>query len=255
MTVYFFFGRVLPERAVVVQTPELSLQVRAPDVSEGQLRIAIDWSQVTAQFTSPGDVKNIYTLRNLVEDGARRLLDMIGYCHGFGYDVEITQAVNTATSEKWVFGIDVPAVSESAKNAGVEFADLARVAGTSGVGEYLATALADLREALKNPSETGFHCYRAIETLRNACSARSVPTPQTDSAKWQAFREKYGVSRNEIMAVKHWADRVRHGHAPEIITDGERATLLQGTWSIANRFVLSEARANSQSEETGPEGK
>jgi hypothetical protein len=249
-----FFGRVVPERAVVVRAPELSSQVHAPDVSAGQLRIAIDWSQVTAYFTSTGEVKNVYTLRNVVEDGARRLLDMIGYCHGLGYDVDITQAVNTATSEKWVFGIDVPAVSDSATKAGVEFADLARVAGMGGVGEYLATALADLREALKNPSETGFHCYRAVEALRNACSAHAVPTPKTDSAKWRAFREKYGVSRNEIMDIKHWADRVRHGHAPEVITDGERATLLQGAWSIVNRFVLIEARPNKQFEQTGPEG-
>ena len=243
---YIFVGKVLPERALL-DTPEISFSTfGAADVSDGELRVVVLKSQITARFTTPGRVDNVHTLRNIVEDAVRSLLDVVGYCYGLGYDVEIVQAVNTSTSETHVFGIDIGAVAGFAKAAGIGFADVWKLTATDGAGQYLKAALADLREATKSAKETGFHCYRAVESLRNSCASRQDPVPKTDAAAWELFRTTYSVGRHEIMAIKAFADDVRHGAAAKPITDAERADLFRGTWDIVSRYVLHEMKSASQ---------
>jgi len=240
---YIFVGKVLPERALL-DTPEVSFSTfGAADVSDGELRVVVLKSQITARFTTSGRVDNVYTLRNIVEDAVRGLLDVVGYCYGLGYDVEIVQAVNASTSETHVFGIDIGAVTGFAKGAGIGFADVWKLTAGAGAGQYLKAALADLREATKSPKETGFHCYRAVETVRNACASRQESAPKTDAAAWELFRTTYSVSRQEIMAIKAFADDVRHGATARPITDAERAELFRGTWDIATRYVQNEMRS------------
>ena len=67
--------------------------------------------QISVRFLASGEVRNILTLRNIVEDAARMLVDVAGYFTGYGYDAEIVQAVRSNTSEKYVFGIDVPTLA------------------------------------------------------------------------------------------------------------------------------------------------
>lgn len=65
---YIFVGKVLPERALL-DTPEVSFSTfGAADVSDGELRVVVLKSQITARFTTSGRVDNVYTLRNIVED-------------------------------------------------------------------------------------------------------------------------------------------------------------------------------------------
>ena len=112
---------------------------------------------------------------------------------------------------------------------------------------YEVPGAALFREATMDPEQTGFHCYRAVESHRNACASQQDPIPGKDKA-WPLFRTTYSVSREDIDALKAFADDVRHGEPTRPgstrppITDSQRAGLLQEAWDIVARYVLHEAK-------------
>jgi hypothetical protein len=237
---YILAGRVIPERALL-DISEVQLQVLASeDVPKGDLFIEVIKSQISVRFLASGEVRNIFTLRNIVEDAARMLLDVTGYFAGYGYDAEIVQAVRSNTSEKYVFGIDVPALAAVCEKAGIAINDIFAVLSKPD-GYYLRRALADVREAIKSPKDTGFFCYRAIESLKNCCAVRNGTSAEKDDA-WELFRKTYSITKQQIMDIKAFADPVRHGNYVQAkpMSDKDRAGIFNSAWEIINKFILNE---------------
>jgi hypothetical protein len=237
---YVFYGRVVPERALI-DIAEVGFGIPASsDVPAGKLFIEIIKSQISARYLGDDEVKNLFTLRNIVEDAVRTLLDIAGYYAGYGYDAEIVQLVRPSSPEKLVFGIDVPALSGLVKRAGITMNDIFHLLSKP-EGSYLRHALADTREAIKSPRDTGFFCYRAIESLKNCCAIRNNLASDKDQA-WELFRTTYSVDKDEIMSIKTFADPVRHGNSMEAkpLSDGKRAEIFEKTWNIINQYILKE---------------
>jgi hypothetical protein len=237
---YIFTGRVIPERALL-DISEVQLKVLAfEDVPEGDLFIEVIKSQIFVRFLTSGEVRNIFTLRNIVEDAVRMLLDGAGYFAGYGYDAEIVQVVRSNTGEKYVFGIDVPTLAGVCEKAGITVNDIFTALSKTD-GHYLRHALADVRGAIKSPRDTGFFCYRAIESLKNCCATRNGVPPDKDDA-WELFRNSCSVLKQQIMNIKAFADPVRHGNYLQArpMTDKDRADVLKGTWEIINKYILNE---------------
>lgn len=234
---YFLSGRVIPERALL-DIGEAKFVISGSDeVPEGTLTIEIIASQILARFEAEVTVQNLFTLRNAVERHSRILLDVAGFFYGYSYDVEIIQLVDSGNQQKIVFGIDVPVLDELVQSSGIEISDVF-YAITKPDGHYLSEAFSDLRESIKNPRDTGFFCYRAIETLKNRVAKDKGLDLKRENG-WEAFREEYGISRSEIMLVKKYADLVRHGPTDRLvsISDTERAKLLTGTWKIVIAYL------------------
>lgn len=250
---YIFSGRVLPERAPLY-TGEFSAKVSPSDgVPEGNLSIQITASQVAARFVCADAVTNIHTLRNIVEDATRTLLDSIGFHRGYAYDLEIVQMIRPNWSEGRVFGINVPVLAEACGQAGLELQDIvAKLAVPDGA--YLRHSLADLREAIKSPRDTGFFCYRAIESLKN-CVAAGNGVSSEDGKGWTLFRESYSIDKREIDAIKEFADPARHGDLSEVkqLTDDARSRIFTTTWRIVARFILKGLRL-SEVDQAIPKG-
>jgi hypothetical protein len=244
---YILTGRVIPERALL-DISEVKFKIPASeDVPEGDLFIEIIKSQISVRFLASSEVRNVFTLRNTVEDRARMLLDVVGYFHGYGYDAEIVQVLRSNASEKQVFGIDVPALAGVCENAGVTVDDVF-AALSKADGYYFRHALADVREAIRSPKDTGLFCYRAIESLKNCCATRNGLSPDKDDA-WELFRSTYSIPKQQIMDIKTFADPVRHGNYMQAkpMSDKDRADVFKDTWGIINRFILNEkAAASSQ---------
>lgn len=240
MSVHILTGRVLPERATI-DIGQLRFQiVETSDVSQGDLSVEIVHSQIFAKFTTAGAVANIFTLRNIVEDAVRALLDIVGYVHGYGYDADIVQYIppEEAGTSSYVFGINIPAIADSCTQAGVSVdAVLAAVAKQNGY--YVRQALADVREAIKNPNNTAFFCYRAIEALKNGYGHNRGESVNSDAA-WERFRNHYALSKDTIMQIKSFADPIRHGNYAETppMSDSDRATIFKDTWNIINQYVV-----------------
>ncbi len=91
--VYIFAGRVIPERALIDASEVKFGVVQSDDVPEGQVYVQIVRSQISARYLGSGEVNNVFTLRNIVEDAVRVVLDVAGFHFGYGYDAEIVQMV------------------------------------------------------------------------------------------------------------------------------------------------------------------
>ena len=234
---YTFFGKVLPERALI-EIREVLFEVSgSDDVPEGQLYVAILKSQIIARYVAATAVGNVFSLRNMVDDAVRRLLDAVGYVNGWAYDIDIIEAVRSIDRQTWVFGIDIPALNGVAEKAGVAPQDVITMLNLP-QGWAVRQAMADVREAMKSSTDTGLFCYRAIESLKQGFAERMSLDPDRT---WEDFRNAYGIAKDDIMLVKGFADAARHGAALQTsISDADRASIFTTTWKIVNAFILVE---------------
>lgn len=230
---YTFFGKVHPERCLV-SISELRIKIKTIDGEiDGELVFYISLSQIIAVFSCDKPVQNYYTLRNSVEDFIRTAVDALGYTIGCGYDIEIIEMIDSLGNIPTVFGVGIPAIENSAKDAGVTFQLITNIFRDAR-GTYLMRCLADLREAIRSPENTGFFCYRGIESLRQFFGREKETSD--DKKSWAMLRKELGVDRLDIDNIKKFADPLRHGDRVAM-SDAERAHVFKLTWGIVNRFV------------------
>ena len=230
---YTFFGKVHPERCNVSIAAIQGTIGKPGDALHGVLRYYISLSQVTATFVCDEPIVDIHTLKNHLEDSIRVAIDALGYTIACGYDFEVTQMIDSLGNQPTVFGVGVPVVEKAAAEAGISFKEIMDLYADAR-GTYLQRCLADLREAIRAPKDTGFFCYRAIESLRQFFLHEKGAG--NEKASWELLRTELNVSRDDINVIKHIADPVRHGHGAGIM-DEQRAKVFVMTWKIVNEFV------------------
>jgi hypothetical protein len=137
------------------------------------------------------------------------VLDALGLHLGARLDPEIKGGhvsgvgVTGAVTRMPAFGTeDEPAVSGDI---------LGRTALTGLQNEFLQSALADMRHALRFDSDSPFFCYRALDSLRGHFA--STTDTSSNKASWERLRSELGIDRGEIMELKKFADSRRHGGA------------------------------------------
>lgn len=230
---YTFAGVIHPERAAV-SVSTISFEINAPGAGiVGQLAMTIAVSQLTAVFTSQNQVSDFYTLKNHVADAVHVAVDAFGYVTGRGYDVELVQLIPAESVVPIVFGVGIPALEDNSADPAARFTDLIRLFQDPR-GSYLQRCFADLREAIRSPRDTGFFCFRAIESLRQFFVLEVKA--KSDKESWEMFRTVLAVDRSAIDYVKEFADPARHG-AAKPISDTERAEVFRRTWAIVGHFV------------------
>jgi hypothetical protein len=175
-------------------------------------------SQIISLFETDSLVPNVFRLKNIVSDAVRVEVDTVGFLYGHGYDVEIVQVIRPDSIEPVVFGVDIPTLKPEADMAG-RFTNAMRLFADT-KGAYLQRCLADLREAIRSPRDTGFFCYRAVESLRQFFVAEAGAS--SDRASWELMRSTLKVERSAFDYIKSFADVPRHGGSKGI-SDGERA--------------------------------
>ena len=86
---YFFSGRVFPERADVNIPPlKFKFDIKEAGIT-GTAITSIQASQVMVQFITKNKIENIYTLKNYVEDCIRLQVDVLGYLQACSYDLSL----------------------------------------------------------------------------------------------------------------------------------------------------------------------
>jgi len=230
---YTFFGKAHPERCLV-SIGELRIEIKNTEGEiNGELVFYISLSQIVAVFSCDKQVENYLTLKNSVENLIRTAVDALGYTLACGYDIEIVDMIDSLGNAPIVFGVVIPAIVSSAKDAGVTFLNIIDVFKDAR-GKYLMRCLADLREAIRVPGDTGFFCYRGIESLRQFFIHQEVA--KDDKTSWEMLRTELNVDRSDLDEIKVFADPLRHGDFVAI-SDAERAKVFRLTWSIVNKFV------------------
>lgn len=228
---YTFFGKVLPERADIHVGPfqgELKAQA-----FEGEFCVWVSYSQVTATFSSNKLVDDTNTLKNVMEHIVRSGVDTLGFAVGCGYDVEITSLSDVEGKPPVVYGVFASAIQNRYSDVAATVTHIFELFQDPR-GAYLQRCLADLRQAIRVVSDSGFHCYRAIESLRQFF--RIERNVQDDAQSWEAFRNEVNVNRTDIDFVKGFADPRRHG-GTQPITSSDRDKILETTWNIVDKYV------------------
>jgi hypothetical protein len=96
----------------------------------------------------------------------------------------------------------------------------------------------DLISSMRHADDTGFYCYRAIESLCHHCAVvHGLSTGKKDK-KWQKFREISGCSEQTIRAINAAANPIRHGEVLGITSD-EREKLFNMTWDVVDGYLNS----------------
>jgi hypothetical protein len=228
--VYHFTGVVFPERAPLTFLfgEEVELH-HAASGWKGNVRVSVIASQISVIARSEADL-DIYTLKNLLQETCRGLVDGIGYVAGRGYEVELTAATDVDGGHV-VFGIGVPVLEEAQSERPVS---PERVLELTLAYPWLRRALGELRRAIREPGDTGFHCYRAVESVRQHFR---VSGDTGASASWERMREALNLSEGWIMQLKMFADAQRHGESP-YASDLERAADMTRAWRVVDRFVV-----------------
>ncbi len=235
MHTYLFYGKILPERAQL--SLEFTINFYHPTTkNKGNAEISIVLNQMaTSVYTD--DEWNIFDLRNVVKNIIQSNLAMIGYLKGFAYDLEITRVLNPKLKINYVFGIDIPVIAENRESINIkkELESLRKKThGEAGV--FLNRCFKDFMSAMKNAEDTGFYCYRSLESLRLHCAHTSGLIDQKKEAQWNKFREISQVSENKLREIEVTARGVRHGEMANI-TDSDRAQILKNTWDIIESYI------------------
>jgi hypothetical protein len=230
---YLFYGVVLPERAQLSLGYSLEFSHIASGVT-GKARVSIVLNQV-AVWVDSDHAWDFHDLRNVVLTIVQSHLAMVGYLRGYAYDCEITRVVNREREIDWVFGIDVPCLAGRVKSD-LDYALSTLRAKTTGVnGVYLNRCFADLVSAIKHADDTGFYCYRAIESLRHHCAEVNGLAGDDKAKQWAKFRSVAGCDEQTLREIKAAADPVRHGRVATEVVD--RARLFKITWDVADGYL------------------
>jgi len=233
VTPYIFKGVVLPERASITIGPLRSKFFHPTTGNVGECKLNIVLNQITAWIYSEADW-DIYDLRNIVEQMVLDILSIIGFLKGYAYDVDIRQVLNEDKEIDYVFGIDIPCLED--RNRAIDVGSklremLPQLAGDGGM--FIKRCLNDLTMAMKRPGDTGFYCFRAIETLRQYCKNHYNLVSEAD--QWQQLSKITGYGKDYMEVVREFARPSRHGDAMPI-TSQDREKIFMKTWDIVEAF-------------------
>lgn len=235
MKPYIFQGVVLPERAQLTLQFELGFEHLSSGV-KATAKVSILLNQVVVWIETDHDW-DIFDLRNVVANIVRSQLQIIGYLKGYAYDFELTRVLKQEPPTDYVFGIDIPCLTERGKD--VDFPEAfakVRKKTTGRNGVYLNRCFGDLVSAMKHADDTGFYCYRAIEALRHHCAVVHSIAHESKAAQWQKFREIARCKEETLREIKAAADPVRHGDVVGS-TAADRQRLFTITWDTVDSYI------------------
>ena len=236
MDAYLFSGVILPERAQLMLHNEHRFTHLSSGVS-GSIKISIVYNQVAVWVTSEEHDWNIFDLRNLVKTSVQNQIALVGYLVGYAYDLEITRVLHLEKEIDYVFGIDIPCLAN--RNNGVDIQTLfttlhRKTFGINGV--FLHRCFTDLSLAMRHADDTGFYCYRAIESLFHHCAAVHNISGSSKPVRWAKFREIASCDEETLYFIKGAADPLRHGDVADA-SNADREILFTATWDVVDRYL------------------
>jgi len=236
MTVYILKGIVLPERAQITIFPIKQICIDRTTNKKFEIKLNINLNQITFWVNTDFEWE-LYYLKNMAESHISNILAIVGFINGCAYNIEITQVINEEKSLDFVYGIDIPCIWERNKNVEIndKLNSLFSKISNSGINSiYLSRCFTDLIMGMKHPNDTGFYCYRAIESLRQYCKNKF--NIEKESEQWRKLSEITSYDKEHIQVVKKFADPVRHGDILSI-TDSDRVEIFMRTWDIVEAFL------------------
>lgn len=242
MSTYVFSGELSPKHGV---SPDFSLSTPPMLIKAGdaalcfEVTVSISRSQVSAKVKNLDGNADLLTLRNYVRDAVMSAVDMLNYLWGQGNDVEITSVVKP-NGERIDFNAGIQELHEAQFERPLTLEQLWQVVLKS---QNLRRALENLREAIRSSGNTGFFCYRAVESIRQHFWKEEDGKESKKS--WERLRKTLCIDKNWIDALKLFADEQRHGRVP-YMSEEDRVSAMQHAWKVVDRFCVYLHRGSSQ---------
>jgi hypothetical protein len=231
MEPWTFFGRILPERVPFTFDQPIGYDATVKEHGLAyRAAVNLREGQVIACVTVTAGDTDVHSLRNYLEADVRSIVDLVGYQRGLSFDVEIISAIADVSKSGLVFGTQIPALAQS-RSITNEISNDLIIAVTA--NPSAKAVLANFREAMRMPVETGFFCYRAIEAMMQTMK---VAPDESDGAGWSRLHANLKVDAAYIKAIKAQADDPRHGKV-SAISDAARAEVFKWTDPIISRFL------------------
>lgn len=241
---YQLSGKIHPERVGFTIGTKLPLFVEHREFGiKGKVILEIKNSNIVISFDSENkysssDTENLETLKNILEESVRMIVDSYGYVKSYSYEVEITDIKNSDSSLNYQFGVRGEwNIIKDDKSTNEEFSRILHLFTVPENGT-IANVLADFRRAIKYPSMTASFCFRAIETIRQH-AFEDVSILDNDKRKkdgWKKLRTNLVLKEVDFDEIKRFALPNRHGKYPKV-TYGERERIMNFTRSIIDRTI------------------
>ncbi|MFA9502382.1 hypothetical protein ACERIM_06310 [Natrinema sp. H-ect1] len=225
------FGRVYPERS------NFRLSPREVQVDDINFTLVIHNSQIMIKCNPPEDI-DPFTLRNVLLRGVRSQVDLYGFLEGRAYDVEI-DGMLTPSGDQYFFEFEIPSLSVKEEDIKSEYERKIKSLFENGNAKYLQRSLHDFRLAIKDPHETGFACYRSIESIRKHFHIlRDIPDDTDHRSKaWAAMHDALGTEKEDIIKIQqNFANERRHGGINPV-TDEEREEIFLITHDTIFKYI------------------
>lgn len=228
---YVFEGVIYPRRARVDIPSKITTRIKRGE-HQGDATVHINAGEVFVVFDLETDLENLISLKNLIENLLQSLVDPICYLTGNLLTPEISSVV-LPEGESQTFGVGVPEVDGWEANRDLTD-EVSRIMALydGNEGNYLRSSMADFKMAMDAPHETGFYCFRAIESIRQ----KFYTEDRSKKESWQVMRETLGVEEDDIRFVQQFADSRRHGDVVDV-PGKSRKVMLHLTRDMIWKFI------------------
>lgn len=226
---YAFSGRVHPERTYVTLRIQDRVELSIPSLSwTGTVKVSIYCAQISLVFDGGSVIADVSTLKNVAQSLTQNLVDALNYAWGRSYEIEIT-SVLLPSGDHHVFGVGVPVIEGHKDERPLPPEVVIDLALRN---PWLRRALGDLRGAIKEPDDTGFHCMRAVESVRQHFQSGSDV-----SSAWSGMRRALHLNEDTLKTLGEFGTPQRHGEAIAM-TDAQRARDMTLAWRVVDRYVV-----------------
>lgn len=213
---------------------------------EGRAVMQITGSEIKLTFETEKDhsrdkLANLETLRNILIEQVRLVINVLGYVDSFYLDVYLMNIKCDEINLDSNFGIKGEyniIKNDNEKNE--EFNRIMNLFVSKDYSKYtwLKDVFFDFHNSIKYPSQTAQYCFRAIETIRcNYYEDITIVNDKTRREKgWDSLRLELNYSREDFKEIEKFGIPNRHGLYP-VITYNERERIMNFVRQLIDRFL------------------
>ncbi len=241
---FVFTGHGYPERYEWTIQPPHEVIVLHHDGKSSLLKISLTASQVIVTVHT-NSVEDVLEMKNRVTRSVRNLTDSLGFVVVAALDVEIISCV-TPDGEHYVFNTAFDGLLDHELGSPESVLIFNELIAHANRSAFVRMALADLRNAIREPLDTCVTCYRAVESIRHEYLEGNADTSSTRKTSWVRLRSAIGLSEEDLRWLEERATPRRHGR-PIDVTGGDRQRALR----IARRTIEGHCLAHRMSTTSG----
>ncbi len=241
---YIFTGKTYPERvnfSVGLELPFILKHLNFGLKSETSIKFKN--SVITVELWSNVDHSknancNLETLKNIVEENVRLVVDAYCFVKSYSYDIEITRVLCTDLRIDYTFGVRGEwNITKDEQITNTEFTKILKLFDRP-ERVFLKDVFADFRRSIKYPGMTACFCFRAMETTRRFYFEDQTNTDKDKRRRdgWQKLRNEFNLKESDFTEIQKFALPNRHGDYP-VISYQERERIMNFTRGIIERLI------------------